>query len=380
MQSQIAPSRPWHTPFALSAIIFVALLWYPVAALAAAEDPAGSMFSFSGFGTVGTVHSSDDQADFVGASLTQPKGAGFSNRWSETPDTKLGAQVIASFTEKLTAVVQIVSQYQYDGTFMPDVDWANLKYQITPDLDIRVGRIGLPTYMFSDTLNVGYTLPFVRIPQELYSQLPIDQSDGMDGSYRLRLGEVTNTVQVYAGYFDSKIPNGFYNIGDIKGIADSVEFGAATLHFSYQSLRWDMAIPGFVVHKDPQSLLSVGVNYDPGKWFVYGEWIRASDEQFGRFFGGTLFGGYRIHQFTPYVGYSSMGMGDAGSSGSPPWVDQSSDTMGVRWDVLKNTDLKLQLDHTVKHGGLQTYFINQQPGFKTFGTVNLISIALDFVF
>jgi hypothetical protein len=34
----------------------------------------------------------------------------------------------------------------------------------------------------------------------------------------------------------------------------------------------------------------------------------------------------------------------------------------------------------VLHGGLNAYFDNQQPGFKENGSVNLFSLAVDFVF
>lgn len=373
-------SNACRAPYALNAIILIALLWCPIAG-ASTEDSGTSMFSFSGFGTLSAVHSSDDQADFVGSPIVQPKGAGFTDRWSATPDSKVGGQAIVNFSEKLSAVVQIVSQYQYNGTFTPDLEWGNLKYQFTPDLDIRVGRTAIPTYMVSDSLNVGYTLPFVRIPPEIYSQLPITHSDGIDGSYRFHVGEVTNTVQVFAGKYDANMPDdGRYKIRDMKGIADTVEYGATTVHFSYQALHWDWRSPAFLVNDDRQSIASIGVNYDPGRWFVSGELIRAPDQQFGRFYGGYVIGGYRIRKFTPYIGYSSISMSESGTTGDPPYVDQSTTTAGVRWDVKKNADLKLQLDHTEKHGGFQLYFNNQQPDFRDFGTVNLISIALDFVF
>ena len=47
---------------------------------------------------------------------------------------------------------------------------------------------------------------------------------------------------------------------------------------------------------------------------------------------------------------------------------------------MKNTDLKLQLDHTALHGGFNSYLGNQQPGFVPNGSFNLISLVVDFVF
>src|SRR5689334_2583794 len=134
-----------------SVIAWAATCW---AAAGVAADTDTSMFVFNGFGTVGMVRSSDNEADFT-PNAYQPKGPGYTSRWSATPDSKLGAQLTANFTDAFSATLQLVSQYQYDATFTPYVEWFNLKYQITPDLSIRAGRIALPTYLYSDSLNVG---------------------------------------------------------------------------------------------------------------------------------------------------------------------------------------------------------------------------------
>jgi hypothetical protein len=68
------------------------------------------MFSFCGFGTLGVVHSSERDADFVAEATSHPSGAGFSRSWSADVDSRLGAQVTANF-------------------------------QFTPEFYVRVGRI-----------------------------------------------------------------------------------------------------------------------------------------------------------------------------------------------------------------------------------------------
>ena len=377
MQSRITPSRPWRRLFALHALILVALLWFPGGTRAGTDDSWTSMFHFNGFGTLGEVHSSDDRANYTDNAY-QPKGPGFDGRWSATPDSKLGAQVTVNFTDQLSAVVQFVSQYQYNGTYTPYLEWGNVKYQITPDFSVRAGRITLPTFMSSDSLNVGYTLPYVRIPIEIFGQLPVTHSDGVDTSYRFQVGAVTSTVQAFVGNYDSKVPgNIVYDIRGLRGIVDTVEYGAATLHVSYQELHYSYG--PFIVN-DTQKLLGVGMSYDPGKWFVLGEWIRAPDQQEGLFYGWYAFGGYRVGKFTPYLGYARTYMTTVGSLGIPPIINQNTASLGMRWDFAKNIDLKLQLDHTKLNGGLNTYFVNQQPNFDATGTLNILSLTVDFVF
>jgi hypothetical protein len=297
------------------------------------------------------------------------------------PDTKLGIQLNVTLTDRLSVIVQGMSQYQYDGTFRPDLEWANIKYQPTPDLSLRAGRIAIPTFMVSDSLSVGYALPYARIPFEVYAQLPATHSDGVDGSYRMHVGAVTNTVQAFLGSFKTKLPNqGTYDTHDLYGIVDTVEYGAATLHFSYQTLRYDLSFEGLVVGNDPQQIATIGVSYDPGKWFASGEVIRAPDDAFGLFYAWYVNVGRRFDKVTPYLGHSRANMSHAGSLGFPAFINQDTTTLGVRWDFRKNFDFKAQLDRTTRHGGFNQFFVNQQPGFQERGTVGIFTLLLDFVF
>jgi hypothetical protein len=363
------------------ALIAVGML-YPDGAYSADSNAESgqSMFSFSGFGTLGVVHSSEDQADFI-SNGTQPKGAGFTNSWSATPDSKLGLQLSAQLTDRLSVVLQAVSQYQADGTYRPALEWGNIKYQVTLDFDVRVGRIALPTFMYSDFLNVGYSLPYVRIPIEMYALLPVSRSDGVDSSYRFHIGDATNTIQAFAGRYDLSIPGGGnYKIRDLHGIVDTFEYGALTLHFCYQTLRYDVNQVGFLVRNDPQAIETIGASYDPGTWFVSGEWIRTPDAAAGLYYGWYVIGGRRFGKFTPYIDHAHADLASAGTLGGPPSINQDTSTLGLRWDFMRNLDLKLQLDHTELHGGGNYFFVNQQPGFRETGTVNVFSLAVDFVF
>ena len=114
------------------------------------SGPGTLWLSFSAFGTLGEVHSSEDKADFT-ASVFQPNGAGYTRSWSAEVDSLIGAQLTANILSDLSAVVQVIAEQNYNGTFTPHIEWANIKYQFSPDLSVRVGRSVLPTFLFSDT-------------------------------------------------------------------------------------------------------------------------------------------------------------------------------------------------------------------------------------
>ena len=64
---------------------------------AAALDAINPTYSFNGFGTLGAVHSDEDQADFVSSWLLQPNGAGHTSEWHAGVDTKIGGQLDIQF-------------------------------------------------------------------------------------------------------------------------------------------------------------------------------------------------------------------------------------------------------------------------------------------
>jgi hypothetical protein len=182
---------------------------YAYASGVCAEEADTPDFSFNGFGTLGVVHSGEKHVDCL-----------------------VGAQLSADLTPQLVAVVQVIAEENYDGTFRPHIEWANVKYGFTPDLSVRVGRTVLPVGLLSDTSKVGYTYAWVRPPQETYRLVPVTDSDGVDVSHRLRSGELTNTVQIGFCSNEAKLPNdgGTLESEDLLVISNTTHFGAFTGH------------------------------------------------------------------------------------------------------------------------------------------------------
>src|SRR5579863_1122436 len=75
-------------------------------AAGAAAGTGSSVFLFSGFGTLGATHSSEDNADFP-AGIFHPNGAGHTRSWSPEVDSLIGGQVSARITPDISAVVQV---------------------------------------------------------------------------------------------------------------------------------------------------------------------------------------------------------------------------------------------------------------------------------
>jgi len=338
-------------------------------------EPMQRMFSFNGFGTIGVAHSSEHRADYTFDNL-QPNGAGRHSDWSPEVDTRLGGQLTANFTPQWSAVLQVVSEYRWNGTYDPFVSWANVKYAFTPDFSVRAGRIALPSFLESDSRRVGYSNITARPPIEVYRLLALKESDGVDATWRSHFGDVTNSTTVLYGRRTVTNTRGInVHSKHVAGVFDTLEFGATTLHAAYQVRDVDNQNPPL------GRFMSLGASHDPGAWFMSSEWVKAINFD-GKGVRATrqgwyINGGARFGEFAPYLTWSELL--PTTPTGTLP-AGQRTVAPGVRWDLAHNVDLKLQYDMVrladQSYGTLQ----NVKPGTPKGGRVNVLSVVADFVF
>lgn len=402
------------------------------------------MFQFHAYGTLDVVHSSQSDADFVSSFNEQPQGAGHTRSWSPDVDSKIAGQIDAHFTDKLSAVVQLVSENDQNSTwtgqpnprYRPSLEWANIKYNVTDDLNVRLGRMVLPSGMFSEYRNVGYSLQFVRAPDELYGQIPFTNMDGGQVSYAHHFGSITNTVM--GGYGSNTIRT--KAVGGAQArmamLVDTVEIESFTVRaaafavkfktpLGFGSLFTDFAdvaalVPGGSDAANTANYLDsryntdhwgnvetydLGVTYDPGQWFAMGEMSHSVNTGLvGNSTSGFAVTGYRTHGVAPYVSYARLitshlatpvipvtglplplaayGSTINGLVAGLNASNQSQSTLatGVRWDFMKNFDLKVQYEYVRLDAGSTGMFVNDQPGFRPGSTASVFTAGVDFVF
>ena len=122
-------------------------------------------------------------------------------KWSAKPESLVGLQMKYQFNDKLSGTVQAVSRASEDGK--ADVDWAYLTYDLTPDTTVHVGRRRLPIYAFSDSVYIGYSLPWIRVPQDIYGW-EVGAYNGAQVTHRKTVGNWSVTGSVFAGQESTK--------------------------------------------------------------------------------------------------------------------------------------------------------------------------------
>jgi Gram-negative porin len=397
------------------------------ASATAQEDEPDSpvKFEINGYATLGVMHSSEDQADFRGSLLLE-NGVGYSQSWSLEVDSRVGAQLTAEFNSKLSAVAQVLVEQQADGTYTPHLEWADLKYQLSPDASVRIGRIVLPSFLVSDYRKVGYANVWVRPPTEVYALIPVTSNDGIDTNIRLRKGDFIHTLQASYGQSDVELPdNDSAEARHVLAVSATTERGPASVRMAY--LRSGVSIESFGLLFDafrqfgPEGIaladrynvdgglfqfLGAGAQYDRSDWFVLGEVGRVrSHSVLGDRTAWYVSGGRRLAQVTPYLTYATVrtetersdpglsveayppplaqvagGLNAALNQALQSSPEQSTLSIGVRWDFRKDLDLKLQVDHSRLGAGSAGNLFNVQPDFEPGGSYTLVSLAVDVVF
>jgi hypothetical protein len=340
-----------------------------------AEQPAAAAIAVNGFGTLGAVHSNEPRADFVFDNL-QPHGAGRSRHWSMDTDSRLGVQLTMHATPQLSAVVQVISEYRADGSYTPFVSWANVKYAFTPDLSVRVGRIALASFLASDSRRVGFSNVSARPPSEVYRLLAVKESDGVDATYRWHDGDLNNSTSVtYGRRTVTNVAGADIHSTRLAGVFDTLDYGALTVHAAYQIRDVDNQ------HPPLGRFMSAGASYDPGPWFAQAEWARAvnytaASVRVARA-AWYVSAGMRFGSVAPYATVSELR--PLSETGLAP-LAQRTYAGGIRWDVARNVDLKLQWDRIAlgdrSFGTLQ----NVAPGTRAGGRLHVVSLLADVIF
>ena len=137
--------------------------------------PAAAIdFSASGFGTVGYARSDQSYGyqRFIDDSGTF---------WR---DSVVGLQLDAKFADKFSATVQfkLAPASNNDNEYKGTVAWALLSWRPTNDWLFRAGKQRIPLYLYSETVDVGVTYDFARLPTEMYSISPSNDFTGLSFS------------------------------------------------------------------------------------------------------------------------------------------------------------------------------------------------------
>ena len=394
---------------------FLALLAMTSAVSAAwADDASNSNITISGFGTAALTRTNTSDAEFARPN----QSAGAKDKFVTGVDSNFGVQVTAQMTDTISLTGQGLVRKLVTDNYGAELAWAFAKIKLSDNMNVRIGRMGEPIYMLSDYRSVGYANTMVRPPIEMYTQVPLESSDGVDFSYYTNIGETALSAQVFLVESDADIRGGYKakakkNIG-INLTAEtgpfSYRFGWSRADLSMENnVRLNTLISSltnygfksiadtFELQGNKATFMAVGATMDWKNVVVAAEYGKRKVDS--RALADTTswytMVGYRIGKFLPYFNHASAtqdtprtvsglpttgplaALNAAATSVVAASPIQTSNSIGVRWDFNKSAALKLQFDRVSPESG-SGVFVNAKPNFT--GPVNVFTAAVDFVF
>lgn len=386
----------------------------------------------SGFGTLAVTQTNNDAVQFVRPN--QSAGAGKTARTGV--DSNLGVQANSTFNSTFSATVQGLVRKDGEDDFGAELAWAFVKAKVNDHLSLRAGRMGLPVFLISDYRNVGYANTMLRPPAEVYAQVPLNSFDGIDATWQQSFGETSVSAQLGIGRTRNIIATAAGNIVHVDGSSLTAlnlvaERGPLTLRFGRADGKLDLqdstSLNGLLsglratgagyklatlapladalsLNKKKASFTSVGLTLDWNALVLQSEYaMRKTDSYVNNTNSWYTMAGYRVGKFLPFynhaevkavgrvantvpatcpVGYPvactpTLRVLSAGVETLSAPANQSTDTIGVRWDFAPSMALKAQIDRVRPKDGIGL-LIKAQPGFT--GPVTVGAVALDFVF
>ena len=315
----------------------------------------------------------------------------------------LGLQFDATLSDEISLVTQLVGD-QYLDDFSVNVDWAFLRYAINDDIYFRMGKMGLPAFLYSEYLNVRYAYTWVRVPSEVYEMMPLSAYTGVDLLIRIPVGDYTVNLQPYMGNASLTSPFGFAGevtteLDGLIGIAATFETDMQTFRLGYLEGEVSMTDPTLLINLNavigpipgvPISSLINGVpltftslsyalNYDA--WEFIAEWSErtAATTLVSTFHGNFISVAYQVDDYKPYLTWARV---DTRNASTKP-QEQESFSLGLRIELSGGTALKMEVqraDIDTAGGNRGLFALSATLGAEDISSVTLFSIGFDTVF
>jgi hypothetical protein len=357
----------------------------------------------NGFGTVGVTHLGGED---------DGRGYGLSGQtndsWRGDQLSKFGAQLTYGVTDTVGLTLQTTAK-AYSDEWKANLEWAYLSWQSTDNLMLRFGRLRTPVYMYSESIDVGFAYPWLRLPDEVYSQVQLSNYEGADLVYNLPLSFATVSFQVAGGVaknrdyylYDEEFDIDYDNVFGASVSLATNDYGTFRVGYVEADIETDIS-GSFIdflgrpssasllaLDKDKGKFTSIGYQYDNGTWLTANEWTSRVIENDNTHSTDSfyLMGGRRFGDFLAHVTYAQLDE-DEGR--------QNSWTLGLNYNILPTVVLKGEYKRVDTKGGYDGVFVrNSQELYDN--TVNdrtngllgvparnydgdIISAGVDFVF
>ncbi|QTH64369.1 hypothetical protein J1N51_02460 [Psychrosphaera ytuae] len=369
-------------------------------------------FDISGFGQVVGGYLNTDKATYQG----------YDDSFSIDQQSILGLQADVQFNKYISASGQAVA-YASD-TKTSGLEW--LFVNITPSQrwQVRLGRHKTPFFNYSDSVDVGFTYPWVSLPQQVYNFYLFSSFEGAFVRYDIPNKQYALNFEAYWGAFDDD----YYiaetkvdvEVDDLAGLITNLQVNNFTFRLAYHQGNVNTKLPnlqafidtlynvGFTKSADSLTVdghldfIQASVNYENPSYFSRAEWTKIVPDilvvpEIQAYY---LSAGIYDYPFTYHITFanSDMKFSDPVQEipvGVSPELDMlafgyqtvfraldkdelSSFSIGTRWDWKPNIAFKADLTFLRGEADQRSFYQITDPSFDRHST--LFQLAVSWVF
>jgi hypothetical protein len=293
-------------------------------------------------------------------------------------ESVFAVQISGDINDKMTATGQLVARGVED--YSAGFEWAYITYAANDNLSISAGRLRLPLFIYSSSLDVSYSYNWIAAPKSVYN-VPFNNLDGVrfdysnyvdDFEYNLQLafGSYENDNEVYSNQGDNTLllsAEGSYDIVKMRVVYGRTEstLNAYGLESTFNQLQQVLppALYDNLDHKeDTGEFMGLGIEVNAASWFLTSEvtTIDIEDSYLRKDYAYYVTGGLRFGKLTTSLTYEAKESDDdfkfLGSIGQLPAElqpsllgvqtvfddDSEAITLGVRYDFDTNVAFKFE--------------------------------------
>ncbi len=377
------------------------------------------MVEFRGFGTLSGAYSDSDTLGFR-RDITQE---GKTRQFSLSQDSLLGLQSDVQITDALKASVQIVGKDRFNNSLDQAVTWANLSYDFNNTWNIRLGRIGSDLTLIGDVGNISYAYDWVRPPVEFYGMIPFYHFDGAEILYRRSLEHGHLSVKAFHGRsgntFKYENLETEFELFPFSGLALRYENGGFTYRAGYARTELNASHTSTPDFRDilaeyahlpgvPETIAQLRIDRSPIQYYATGftyrdatwKWLAEAsyiDSELPTFLPSVAaYTGVvkRLNNVALYGLVSHIRTTESPESANDQLleplrnyidnmlnecdVQQTTMSLGVRWDVAPNVAIKGQWDHSWVPAGKSLLW--EAAETLSDEQVNVFTLGVSFIF
>jgi len=246
------------------------------------------------------------------------------------PASVFGLQVRGEVSDKLSATAQLVGRGRDD--YSADFEWAYMTYALSNTTSISAGRLRMPLFKYSASLDVGYSYHWLTPPDSVYG-IDFNNIDGVRIDYSNYSGDWEYGAQFTTGRVQAdttisgtpaalelenvlalsfEVTRDWFSARTLvargKTSAANEEFDAfvdGVAAFGAFIPSASTAAAGFSVDEDTGTFFEVAVDIDKYDWFIGAEYTQTEVD--GAVIADNkawyVTAGMRFGKFTPHITY-----------------------------------------------------------------------------